>query len=60
VELEKGKILHIKMLAVGDLTKTGEREVFFELNGQPRSILVKDKEAMKVCDRLSLSRLSNK
>lgn len=50
VEIERGKTLHIVVLAKGDLTKTGEREVFFELNGQLRSVLVKDNEAMKVGD----------
>lgn len=48
VELERGKTLHIKALALGDLSRTGQREVFFELNGQLRSILVKDAKAMKV------------
>jgi pyruvate carboxylase len=47
VEIERGKKLHIKTLAKGDITPMGEREVFFELNGQLRSILVKDLEAMK-------------
>uniref|UniRef100_A0AAY4BUQ5 Pyruvate carboxylase n=1 Tax=Denticeps clupeoides TaxID=299321 RepID=A0AAY4BUQ5_9TELE len=47
VELEKGKTLHIKALALGDLNKAGQREVFFELNGQLRSVLVKDTQAMK-------------
>ncbi|CAH1790728.1 unnamed protein product [Owenia fusiformis] len=47
VEIEKGKTLHIKMLAVGDLNKLGQREVFFELNGQLRTVLVKDQTAMK-------------
>uniref|UniRef100_T1D9G8 Pyruvate carboxylase n=1 Tax=Crotalus horridus TaxID=35024 RepID=T1D9G8_CROHD len=47
VELERGKTLHIKALALGDLNRTGQREVFFELNGQLRSILVKDAKAMK-------------
>ncbi|XP_037613831.1 pyruvate carboxylase, mitochondrial [Sebastes umbrosus] len=47
VELERGKILHIKALALGDLNKAGQREVFFELNGQLRSVLVKDTLAMK-------------
>lgn len=40
--------MHIVTLAKGDLTKTGEREVFFELNGQLRSVMVKDTEASKV------------
>lgn len=48
MDIERGKTLHIKTMAVGDLTKMGDREVFFELNGQLRSLLVKDAEAMKV------------
>lgn len=48
VTIEKGKTLGIKTLAVADdLTKNGEREVFFELNGQLRSVFIKDKEAVK-------------
>lgn len=43
VSLERGKTLHIKALAVSEhLTQRGEREVFFELNGQLRTLLVKD------------------
>ncbi|XP_064623588.1 pyruvate carboxylase, mitochondrial-like isoform X2 [Lineus longissimus] len=48
VEIEKGKILHIKVLAVAEmLNSQGQREVFFELNGQVRSVFINDKEAMK-------------
>ncbi|XP_044799679.1 pyruvate carboxylase, mitochondrial isoform X1 [Bubalus bubalis] len=47
VELERGKTLHIKALAISDLNRAGQRQVFFELNGQLRSILVKDSQAMK-------------
>lgn len=47
VEIEKGKRLSIKTLAIGDLNKTGQREVFFELNGQLRSVMITDKEATK-------------
>ena len=48
VELEKGKTLLIKLLTVGELhATTGQREVFFEFNGQLRSILVADKKAQK-------------
>lgn len=48
MEIERGKTLHVVTLAKGDLKRTGEREVFFELNGQVRSVMVKDNEAMKV------------
>ncbi|XP_058790854.1 pyruvate carboxylase, mitochondrial [Phymastichus coffea] len=48
VTIEKGKTLGIKTLAVAeDLTANGEREVFFEMNGQLRSVFIKDKEAVK-------------
>lgn len=48
VTIEKGKTLGIKTLALAeDLTPNGEREVFFELNGQLRSVFIRDKEASK-------------
>ncbi|CAH1111001.1 unnamed protein product [Psylliodes chrysocephalus] len=48
VTIEKGKTLGIKTLAVAeDLTENGEREVFFELNGTLRSVLIRDKDAGK-------------
>jgi pyruvate carboxylase len=46
VELEKGKILILKLLAVGPLSEnTGQREVFFEMNGEVRQVAVIDKKA---------------
>jgi len=46
VELEQGKVLIVKLLAVGPVSeKTGQREVFFEMNGEVRSIPVEDKHA---------------
>lgn len=49
VEIEKGKTLGIKTLAISeDLTANGEREVFFELNGQLRSVFIKDTTASEV------------
>jgi pyruvate carboxylase len=41
-EIERGKLLIVKLTAIGDVRDDGQREVFFELNGQPRSILVPD------------------
>lgn len=49
MEIEKGKTLHIKTLAMAeDLNANGEREVFFELNGQLRSVMVRDLTAVEV------------
>jgi pyruvate carboxylase len=42
VEIERGKTLIVKFLTVGDPHADGRRTVFFELNGQPRSINVRD------------------
>lgn len=47
VEIEQGKNLIIQHLAEGKLNAKGEREVFFELNGQMRSIFIQDEEASK-------------
>ena len=44
VVIEQGKTLIIKLQAVGDLNKkTGEREVYFDLNGEMRKIRVADR-----------------
>jgi pyruvate carboxylase len=43
VDIEEGKTLIIKFLTVGDPHPDGRRLVFFELNGQPREVLVLDK-----------------
>jgi pyruvate carboxylase len=43
VDIEKGKTLIIKFLTVGDPHADGTRGVFFELNGQPREVLVQDR-----------------
>jgi len=47
VELERGKTLFLKLKAIGDLDKNGEREVYFDLNGLPRTIKVSDKSVAK-------------
>ncbi len=43
VEIDPGKTLEIRLLAVSDTQEDGMVKVFFELNGQPRSILVRDR-----------------
>ena len=43
VELEPGKTLVIKFLTIGEPHPDGTRTVFFELNGQPREVTVRDK-----------------
>ena len=43
IDIEEGKTLIVKFLTVGDPQEDGQRLVFFELNGQPREVLVVDK-----------------
>jgi pyruvate carboxylase len=43
VELEPGKTLVIRLLTVGEPRPDGMRTVFFELNGQPREVEVRDR-----------------
>jgi pyruvate carboxylase len=42
IELEPGKTLIIRLLTVGEARADGMRTVFFELNGQPRQVEVRD------------------
>lgn len=43
VELEKGKTLLLRFLAMGEPDEHGVRKVFFELNGQPRTVQIADR-----------------
>ncbi|MBX0356580.1 pyruvate carboxylase [Halobacillus sp. Nhm2S1] len=42
VEIEQGKTLIVKLVSVGEPQIDGTRTVYFELNGQPREVVVKD------------------
>ena len=43
IEIEKGKTLVVRCVAIGETNDKGLVRVFFELNGQPRSIQVPDR-----------------
>ena len=42
VHIERGKTLFIRFLALGEHDSEGYRSVYFELNGQPREVKVRD------------------
>jgi pyruvate carboxylase len=42
IELERGKTLIVRYVAISEPHEDGTRSVFFELNGQPRSVRVPD------------------
>ncbi|PPR44396.1 MAG: hypothetical protein CFH18_00973, partial [Alphaproteobacteria bacterium MarineAlpha5_Bin8] len=44
LEIEKGKSLIVRYLAKGKTNKDGKCPIFFELNGQPRTIEIEDKK----------------
>ena len=50
IEIEQGKTLIVKFLTVGDPHPDGTRTLFFELNGQPREVNVRDR-ALRVVER---------
>ena len=50
VEIESGKSLIIKFLTFSEPHPDGTRTLFFELNGQPREINVRDK-ALRITER---------
>jgi pyruvate carboxylase len=43
VEIEPGKVLLLRFLTISDPHEDGTRTVFYELNGQPRSVVVADR-----------------
>ena len=49
VEIETGKTLHLKIIAIGDVNTDGKREIFCEVNGQLRTFLIDDKKEVEVC-----------
>ena len=50
VEIEAGKLLIIKFLTIGEPHPDGTRTLFFELNGQPREVSVRDR-ALRIVER---------
>jgi len=50
VEIEQGKTLIVKFLTSSDPHPDGTRTLFFELNGQPREVNVRDR-ALRVVER---------
>ena len=42
MDIEEGKTLIIRHLAISEADNKGMRKVYFELNGQPRSVIIKD------------------
>jgi pyruvate carboxylase len=42
VDIEQGKTLIVKLISIGQIAPDGNRTIYFELNGQPREVQVRD------------------
>ncbi|HSU79114.1 MAG TPA: pyruvate carboxylase [Candidatus Angelobacter sp.] len=42
IEIERGKTLIVKLVSIGHSQLDGTRVIYFELNGQPREVVVRD------------------
>ncbi len=51
IDIERGKTLIVKFVAVGEAHPDGTRTVFFELNGQPREAVVIDRSLGKAATK---------
>ena len=58
-EIDPGKTLEIRLQAVGETTDDGEVRVFFELNGQPRTIRVPNRKAAATTAKRAKAELGN-
>jgi pyruvate carboxylase len=45
VEIERGKSLVVRLLAVGEIDDEGKVRLFFELNGQPRTVTMPNRKS---------------
>ncbi len=62
VEMDEGKIFIIKLIQIGKVSKEGVRKVDFEVNGNPREIIIMDQQykTAKVIDTMVLADPDNK
>jgi pyruvate carboxylase len=51
VEIDPGKTLEVRLQTVGETHEDGDVRVFFELNGQPRTIRVPNRKAQATASR---------
>ncbi|MFC0523998.1 pyruvate carboxylase [Pontibacillus salicampi] len=59
VEIEQGKTLIVKLVSIGEAQPDGTRVVYFELNGQPREVVVKDENIQSTIEERPKADKSN-
>ncbi len=60
VEIDPGKILEIRLVDIGKVGEDGNVKVFFELNGQPRTIIVPDRAVQNLVAKRRKKEAGNK
>ena len=60
VEIDAGKTLEIRLVAISNVREDGDVKVFFELNGQPRSIMVPDRSVQDLVAKRKKKEAGNK
>jgi len=51
LELEPGQSLVVRLVAIGDVDAEGKRALFFDINSQPRRIMVQDKSVGVIAEK---------
>ncbi len=59
VDIEEGKTLIVKYVGMGEPNEKGLRKVYFELNGQPRNVNIKDEKLTDIIKSNIKGDLSN-
>jgi len=59
VEIDPGKTLEIHLVAVGESDEDGQARVFFELNGQPRTVRVTDRSKAATTIKRAVAEIDN-
>ena len=59
VEIEPGKILYIRLLQISDVDFEGNRQLFFEFNGQSRTIEIRDLSIKEVKEKRAKAEAGN-
>ncbi|MBA3325944.1 MAG: pyruvate carboxylase, partial [Rhodobacteraceae bacterium] len=58
-EIDPGKIIEIRLQAVGETNEDGEVRVFFELNGQPRTVRIPNRKVQATTPRRPRAEVGN-
>ncbi|SFI53623.1 pyruvate carboxylase [Jannaschia pohangensis] len=58
-EIDPGKTLEIRFVARGETNEDGEARIFFELNGQPRTVRVPDRRVVGISAKMAKAEAGN-